>query len=144
MPALAVLPRLSDHAVEQLYQQAAHGFYALDTLLAHDVEPTDIPDDLDVVELDELVTVGFDDGHFEHYLLVDSSLAAILGGIRISTDLPLGHALLGCRVGDRVEVLAPVGTYPCTCVRTFRSTRVTGGRSGRRWPGRVGRGGELR
>lgn len=111
-----------DNTLDDGYQRATHELSRLTVLLvlARPVEAT--PDDPSVVELGEAVTVVLDDGNLECYLLVDPA-EATLGGARISAQSPLGQALLGRRVGDQVEVLAPGGTYRCRVLSTERPTR---------------------
>jgi transcription elongation GreA/GreB family factor len=49
------------------------------------------------------------------------------GGRRVSAQSPLGHALLGRRVGGEVDVPAPGGHYRCTiesATRTFPASRT--------------------
>jgi len=63
----------------------------------------------DQVALGSTVTIVEDGGEPETYHIVGSAEADPRQG-RISNESPLGKALLGKRVGDRVTVNAPAGT----------------------------------
>jgi len=63
----------------------------------------------DQVALGSTVTVSEDGGEPETYHLVGSAEADPRQG-RISNESPLGRALLGKRVGDKVMISAPAGT----------------------------------
>ena len=65
--------------------------------------------DHEVVTLGARVTIVEDGGEPETYQLVGRAEADPLKG-RISNESPLGRALLGRRVGDRVHVNTPGGT----------------------------------
>lgn len=60
------------------------------------------------VKLGSKVTVRSKDGGKELYTIVGSAEANPSEG-KISNESPVGHALMGKRVGDEVEVHAPVG-----------------------------------
>lgn len=79
-----------------------------------------LPDDPDVVELGEAVTIRLDGAPAERWVIVHSSEAAVGAG-RASARSPLGRALLGRRVGDEVEVAAPGGTYRCVIESATRT-----------------------
>ena len=125
VPELDVLRQEHDPTAEAEYRRASRKLSDLETLLADAGAVEDIPDDPSVVELGETVTIIFDDGSPERYLLVDPSEAALLGGERLSVDSPLGQALVGHRIGERVTVRAPAGDYQCTVLSAERlnSTR---------------------
>ena len=125
LPELDVLRHEHDPTVEEEYRRALHKLSDLETLLADAGAVEDIPDDPRLVELGETVTITLDDDSFERYLLVDPSEAALLGGERLSVDSPLGQALVGHRIGERVTVRAPAGDYQCTVLSAERlnSTR---------------------
>jgi transcription elongation GreA/GreB family factor len=72
-----------------------------------------------VVELGDEVTVEFDAGETERFLLVDP-VEAPLDQLRISVESPLARALLGRPVGEEVEVRAPGGRYRCRILATRR------------------------
>jgi transcription elongation factor GreA len=62
--------------------------------------------------LGDTVNVYFPDGESDRYIIVDP-LEAPLDDRRISSDSPLGRALLGRHVGEVVEVHAPDGRCRC-------------------------------
>jgi transcription elongation GreA/GreB family factor len=62
------------------------------------------------------VTVSDADGFQESYLLVAPGQADARAG-RISTDSPLGAALLGRRAGDPVEIATAAGTHQLVVLR---------------------------
>ncbi len=64
--------------------------------------------DSDMVRLGATVTVAEDGEAPEEYQIVGRAEADPLRG-RISNESPLGKALLGCRVGDKVTVETPNG-----------------------------------
>ncbi len=63
----------------------------------------------DQVALGSTITVSEDGGEPETYHLVGSAEADPRQG-RISNESPLGRALLGKRVGEKVTISAPAGT----------------------------------
>jgi len=69
----------------------------------------------DVVALGSRVTLVDEEGVKESFLLVGAAEANPLKG-RISNESPVGKALLGRRVGDRIEVQAPGGLVRYTIV----------------------------
>jgi Transcription elongation factor, GreA/GreB, C-term len=77
------------------------------------------PEQPGVVELGDEVTVEFDAGETERFLLVHP-VEAPLDQVRISVESPLAQALLGRRVGEWVEVQAPGGRYRCRLLATRR------------------------
>jgi transcription elongation factor GreA len=70
----------------------------------------------DSVGLGSQVTLRSDDGEEETWTLVSPEEANTLDGT-ISTDSPVGHALIGCRQGDSATVQTPGGTIVYTVVR---------------------------
>lgn len=62
----------------------------------------------DVVRLGSHVTVVDQDGAKEEYLIVGSAEVNPRQG-KISNESPVGRALLGRKIGDRVEILVPSG-----------------------------------
>jgi transcription elongation GreA/GreB family factor len=64
------------------------------------------PERRGVVELGDEVTVEFDAGDTDQFLLVDP-VEAPLDQLRISVESPLAQALLGRRVGEQAEVQRP-------------------------------------
>jgi hypothetical protein len=77
-----------------------------------------------VVELGDEVQVEFAADETERFLLVDP-VEAPLDDVRISVESPLAQAVLGRRVGDQVEVVAPAGRYRCRIVATGRHRPAT-------------------
>ncbi len=66
-----------------------------------------------VVQLGSRVTLRADDGEVETWTVVAPVEANAHGG-SISTDSPVGRALLGCRLGDTPTVTTPGGTIVYT------------------------------
>ena len=81
----------------------------------------DIPEDPDVVQIGDRVTIRTEDGEVVHHLIVHPAEAG-LDTIRISSESPLAAAVLGHRVKDEVTVDAPSGPYQATIVEVLRST----------------------
>jgi transcription elongation factor GreA len=69
----------------------------------------------DIVGLGSQVTLRSDDGEEETWVLVSPQEANSLDGT-ISTDSPVGRALLGCRPGDSATVGTPGGAMIYTVV----------------------------
>jgi transcription elongation factor GreA len=69
----------------------------------------------DVVGLGSTVTLRTDDGEEESWVLVSPQEANSLDGT-ISTESPVGRALLGCRPGDSATVGTPGGAMIYTVV----------------------------
>ncbi len=128
LPELLALrgdPDDHDPSTDDNHQRARRELSRLRSLLvrARTVEST--PDDPHVVEVGEAVTVALADGRVEHYLLVDAS-EATLGGMRVTAGSPLGRAVLGCQIGDEVEVCAPGGSYRCLVLSAERPEPTAG------------------
>ena len=68
-----------------------------------------------VVALGSHVTVTFDDGETETWVIVSPEEASAIDG-RVSTESPVGQALLGARDGDTISVLTPGGEVAYTVV----------------------------
>jgi transcription elongation factor GreA len=68
-----------------------------------------------VVGLGSEVTLRSDDGEEETWILVSPEEANTLDR-RISTESPVGRAVLGCRAGDTASVKTPAGTMLYTVV----------------------------
>ncbi|MFW6116047.1 MAG: transcription elongation factor GreA [Chloroflexota bacterium] len=62
------------------------------------------------VDVGAHVTITEGDGSPETYRIVGSAEADPTKGL-ISNASPLGRALLGCRIGDKVTIDAPAGTF---------------------------------
>jgi transcription elongation factor GreA len=67
------------------------------------------------VQLGSSVTVRDEDGIEERWLIVDSAEASSSES-RVSSDSPVGKALMGCRAGDTATVETPGGPYTYTLV----------------------------
>ncbi len=75
----------------------------------------------DEVGIDNTVTVFFeDDGETETYRIVTSIRGNSLAGL-ISIESPMGKALMGHKVGDRVQVQAEAGDY-CVVIKKIDKT----------------------
>jgi transcription elongation factor GreA len=88
----------------------------------------DIPEDPDVVQIGDWVTIRTEDGEVDRHLIVHPA-EAILDTYRISADSPLAQAVLGRRVGEEVTVEAPGGPYRAEIAEVLRdrpSDRQTG------------------
>lgn len=68
-----------------------------------------------VVALGSHVTVRFDDGESDTWVLVSPEEASIPDG-RVSTESPVGQALIGTREGDTIAVRTPGGEVSYTVV----------------------------
>jgi transcription elongation factor GreA len=66
-----------------------------------------------VVQIGSTVTVKKDNGEKDNYTIVGSAEADPKEG-RISNESPVGQALLGKRVGEKVEVKVPAGVLRYT------------------------------
>jgi transcription elongation GreA/GreB family factor len=78
-----------------------------------------IPEDPDVVQIGDWVTLKTQDGETERHLIVDPA-EAVLDTNRISADSPLARAVLGRRVGESAVIQAPSGPYPVQIIETLR------------------------
>ncbi|MBI4496374.1 MAG: transcription elongation factor GreA [Chloroflexi bacterium] len=79
------------------------------TVIARDTAPSQW------VKLGSQVTLVDQEGQPQQYTIVGSAEADPRHG-RISNESPVGRALLGCRIGQQVEVLAPGGVISYTVV----------------------------
>ncbi|HEX9122611.1 MAG TPA: GreA/GreB family elongation factor [Actinomycetota bacterium] len=104
-----------DAQVEAEYRHATDELADIEYLIRHAPVAEEVPGDPLVIEIGDEVTVGFEDGSTERYLLVHP-VEATLDDLRISADSPLARAVLGHGVGEEVEVAAPAGPYRCTIV----------------------------
>ena len=73
------------------------------------------PSEDGVIGIGSEVTLRADDGEVETWVLV-SPQEAKTGDSRISTDSPVGKALMGCRVGESATVVTPGGSMRYTVV----------------------------
>ena len=80
----------------------------------------EIPEDPNVVQIGDWVTVRIGDGEEIRHLIVHPAEAG-LDMNRISSDSPLAMAILGHRVEEVVTVEAPNGPYQATIVEVLRS-----------------------
>ena len=71
------------------------------------------PEAADSVQLGSKVTVRHQDGSEDHYTIV-GSVEVNPGEGKISNESPVGKALLGKRLGDKVEVKVPAGVLKLT------------------------------
>lgn len=123
-----IIPRLvelrdgsdRDDSVLADHERATAELSRICTVLATARPVETLPDDPDVVELGEAVTISVHGAPPERWVIVHSSEAAVGAG-RASARSPLGRALLGRRVGDQVEVAAPGGTYRCVIESATRT-----------------------
>jgi transcription elongation factor GreA len=69
----------------------------------------------DVIGLGSTVTLRTDDGEEETWVLVSPQEANTLDGT-ISTQSPVGRAIIGCRAGDAATVRTPSGAIVYTVV----------------------------
>jgi transcription elongation factor GreA len=104
-----------DAQVEAEYARATEELAHTEYLIRHAAVAEDFPGDPQVIEIGDEVTVRFDDGTTETYLIVHP-VEATLDSVRISSESPLAKAVLGRRVGEEVEVEAPAGPYRCRIV----------------------------
>jgi transcription elongation GreA/GreB family factor len=77
------------------------------------------PDDPQLVEVGDTVTIRLEDGTEEAFVIVHAVEASV-DDARISVESPLAKALLGRRVGENVEVAVPAGTHRCSIVTASR------------------------
>jgi transcription elongation GreA/GreB family factor len=74
-----------------------------------------VAEDGGVAVVGSRVTVRDPEDDTDTYVMVAPGTGDPRAG-RISTDSPLGAALLGCRAGEAVEVMAPAGAWRATIV----------------------------
>jgi transcription elongation factor GreA len=114
--ARTLLRRLADGDVDDItavaYGRASDEIVRLTAALKAARSVEELSPDPRCVVLGDTVAVYFPDGETARYLIVDP-LEAPFDDRRISSDSPLGRALLGCHVGEVVEVDAPGGRYRC-------------------------------
>jgi transcription elongation factor GreA len=122
LPELTAALDQSDHdpAVQADLDLASKEVGRLAHLLENARSITEIPEDPDVVQLGDWVTVRTDEGETSRYLIVHPA-EAMVDRQRVSADSPLAIAVLSRRVGDLVEVKAPGGRYRCRIVEVLRA-----------------------
>ncbi len=69
--------------------------------------------DKNIVSIGSYVTVIYDDGEEDEYLIVGSLEAAPLEN-KVSNESPIGVAVMGHKKGEIVEVSSPNGSYEVT------------------------------
>ncbi len=89
--------------------------YVLETARSVD----DTPEDPDVVQIGDWVSLKTDDGETNRYLIVDPAEAGV-DTDRISAESPLAQAVLSKRVGESTIIDAPSGPYAAVIVETLR------------------------
>jgi hypothetical protein len=108
------------------YGRALTELARLNSALAQAITTDELPpENPDVVELGDEVVVEFAPGETERFLVVNP-VEAPLDQLRISVESPLAQALVGRRVGEQVDVMAPSGLYRCRIVATRRHPMAAG------------------
>lgn len=92
------------------YERAVVELADVSDVLRRAVDAEDLPADPHVVELGDTVTLEMPDGAIESYVIVHPTEAP-LDRLRISSESPMSKAVLGRRVGEKVEVAAPMGRF---------------------------------
>jgi len=114
--ARTLLDRLADGNADEItavtYGRASKEIVRLTAALEGARSVEELTPDPRCVVLGDTVAVYFPDGEASRYVIVDP-LEAPFDDRRISSDSPLGRALLGRHVGEVVEVEAPGGRYRC-------------------------------
>jgi transcription elongation factor GreA len=111
-------PGRSTDTVES-YHRATQEVDHLRSLLDAAGTVENVPDDPTIVELGDDVTIRLEEGVEETYIVVHPAEAPVEDE-RISSESPLGRALLGRRVGETVEIDLRTGAYRCTITRAMR------------------------
>ena len=88
----------------------------LENILSNAIVPDSGGGKTDSVKLGSSVTVVAENGTKQRYRVVGSAESAPLES-KISNESPVGRALLGHKVGDRVEVQTPSGVTKLTITR---------------------------
>jgi transcription elongation factor GreA len=102
------------------YRLAVTELASLTRILGQAITTDQLPPETPgIVELGDEVEVEFANG-YTHRFLVVNPIEAPLDDLRISVETPLAQALVGRRVGDRVDVHAPTGLYRCRILTTGR------------------------
>jgi len=87
-----------------MYEALIEGVDRLITTLC-DLESTQATD---VVEVGRHITIEFDDGGQEEYLLLDTQGGVDLGDYQtLSVVSPVGKAVIGARIGQTVKIELP-------------------------------------
>jgi transcription elongation GreA/GreB family factor len=106
--------------VVEVYQRATMEVERLRVVLDTAGTLDDLPDDPQRVDIGDRVSIRLEDGTEETYLLVHPA-EAMADGARVSTESPLGTALLARQVGETLEVSVLGGSYRCTIIRAGRA-----------------------
>jgi transcription elongation GreA/GreB family factor len=69
----------------------------------------DEPFDVDAIEIGDVVTIRDEDGVTDRYVLVEEGVGSRVHSDWVSASSPLGAAILGRSIGDKVEVASPQG-----------------------------------
>lgn len=101
------------------YDMASNELERLRYVLQTARSVNETPDDPDVVQIGDWVTIRTEEGETARHLIVDPAEAGIDVN-RISSESPLAQAVLGRRVGDETVVVAPGGPYPAWIIETLR------------------------
>ena len=109
--------RTEDMVVD--FQRTAKEIDRLRSLLESAGAVEDAPDNPHIVELGDTVTIRLDDEAEETYIIVHAA-EAVFDDQRISADSPLARALLTRRIGERVEIKVPGGSYECVILSAAR------------------------
>lgn len=109
----------NDPNVVAEYDRAVREFIELSATLREAVDTEDLPANPNVVELGDTVTLELPEGVIERYVIVHP-VESPVDPRRISSESPMSKALLGHRVGERVEVAAPAGPFEVEIVRVER------------------------
>ncbi|MGH2556610.1 MAG: GreA/GreB family elongation factor [Actinomycetota bacterium] len=88
--------------------------------LATSIPLEEVPHDPEVVEVGDTVTFQMDGGAGQDTYTITGPIAARLDESWISSETPMARALLGHRVGESVEVLAPGGATRYTVLSIER------------------------
>lgn len=83
--------------------------------LEYKLEHSEIADskNKDAVSVGSKVTIVYDDGEEDSYEIV-GSLEADPFANKISNESPIGHAIIGHKKGEKIEVASPNGSYMIT------------------------------
>ncbi len=84
----------------------------LDNIIKH-AEVIETPVQPGVVELGDKVLIQNQDGKIDQFTIVGSTESSPTEG-KISNESPVGQALLGKKIGDKIEVATPAGNIKLT------------------------------
>jgi transcription elongation GreA/GreB family factor len=111
LPALeSAVEATSDPIAITRLQVARSERMRLAEALATSVPLEKLPHDPEIVEVGDRVTLQMDGSTRQETYTITASIGARLDESWISVETPMAKALLGRRLGDTVEVLAPGGT----------------------------------